>query len=155
MLTTAQLATLAADISASAEFASLPHSSDGAFEIAVAYNLPTSFVVWRTSMTTQMARSAIIAGATQLDALTVGKRDSLLWLCSDTLDPSQASVRAAIDDLCGTQNTLKGALVAAQKRNATRIEKLLATGTGTTASPATMGFEGSVSYGDIKEAMGW
>jgi len=116
--------------------------------LAAWFNATTTHIVWRNSMTTQMSRSAIIAGATQLDALTVGKRDSLLWLCSETLNPSDANVRAALDDLCGTQTTLKTALQAAQKRPATQAEKALATGTGTTASPATLVFDGNLSYGE-------
>ena len=31
-------------------------------------------------------------------------------------------------------------------------EKVLATGTGTTQTPATMGFEGSISYSDVTDA---
>lgn len=38
------------------------------------------------------------------------------------------------------------------KRPATVAEKVLATGTGTTASPATMGHEGAVSYADVQSA---
>lgn len=119
-------------------------------DIALAswFNEPTAHVVWRTVLSPEMARSAIIEGATQLDALTVGKRDSLFWLCSGNLNPSVPSVRAAIDDLCGTQNMLKGALQAAQKRFATRAEKVLSSGTGTTASPATLTYEGLLSYGE-------
>lgn len=119
-------------------------------DIALAdwFNQPTTHVVWRTVLSPEMARAAIIGGATQLDALTVGKRDSLFWLCSGNLNPSTPSVRAAIDDLCGTQNTLKSALQAAQKRFATRAEKALASGTGTTASPATLTYEGLLSYGE-------
>jgi len=111
-------------------------------------NTPTTHIVWRNSMNTQMSRSAIIAGATQLDALTVSKRDSLLWLCSETLNPSDANVRSALDDLCGTQTTLKTALQSAQKRTATRAEKALATGTGTASVPATLVWEGNMSPGE-------
>lgn len=112
------------------------------------FNTDTTFVVWRTSMSTGLSRSAIITGATQLDALTAGKRDSLLWLCGETLNPSDPAVRDAIDDLCGTQNKLKAALVSAQKRSATRAEKSLASGTGTTAVPGLLTFEGRLSYSE-------
>ena len=40
-------------------------------------------------------------------------------------------------------------------RKANTVEKLLSTGTGSQAASATMGFEGSVSYGDVFTAMGW
>jgi hypothetical protein len=152
-LTPAQQAALKADILADPAFASLPHNSDGQFAVAAAYNLSASpaFTVWRTSVGPQEWRTAIIGGggATQLDALTASKRDSLLWAVGDTLNPSVAAIRAALDDFCGSQNTLKAAILAAEKRTATRLEKLLATGTGSDASPATMGFEGTISYPDV------
>lgn len=117
-------------------------------ELAEWFNQPQVFTVWRSALTPELARAAIIQGATQLDGLTVGKRDSLFYLVSGNLDVSQASVRAAIDDLCGTQNQLKGYLQAAQKRQANRAEKALSSGTGTDASPATLGWEGYVSSYD-------
>jgi len=104
-----------------------------------------SFYAWRTSLTLDMSRSAIVQGATQLDALTAGKRDSLFWLLSEAVNPSDANVRAAIDDLCGTQATLKGSLQAALKRTTTRAEKILASGTGTISVPATLVYEGYLS----------
>ena len=106
-------------------------------------------------LTPELARAAIIKGATQLDALTVGKRDSLFYLVSGNLDASDAAVRASLDDLCGLQNTLKGFVQAACKRQASRAEKALATGTGTHAVPATLGYEGVISGNDaslIREA---
>lgn len=108
----------------------------------------SAFYVWRSTLTPDRSRSAIVQGATQLDSLAAGKRDSLLWLVSESINPSDANVRQAIDDLCGTQNTLKGALQAALKRTATRAEKILATGTGTSGSPATLSYEGYLSAGE-------
>lgn len=77
-----------------------------------------SFYVYRSVLTPAMARSAIIQGATQLDGLTVGKRDSLFYLASGDLAVSKAGVRAALDDLCGTMNQLKGYIQEACKRTA-------------------------------------
>lgn len=147
MLTPSQIATLRTLADADPVAAGYVASAD---DIALAdwFNQVTTYVVWRTVLGPEMARSAIIEGATQLDGLTVGKRDSLFWLCSGNLDPSVPSVRAAIDDLCGSQNALKAALQAAQKRFATRAEKALASGAGTTASPATLTHEGLLSYGE-------
>ena len=147
MLTTSQFSTLKAvalaDLTAAQYIA---NGNDN--ELAEWFNQPQAFVVWRTVLTPDLARAAIIQGATQLDALTVGKRDSLFYLVAGNLDVSQASVRAAIDDLCGTQNQLKGYLAAAQKRTATRAEKALASGTGTDSVPATLGWEGYLSGND-------
>lgn len=119
------------------------------------FNAATTHVVWRSVLTPELARAAIIKGATQLDALTVGKRDSLFYLVSGNLDASDAAVRASLDDLCGSQNTLKGFVQAACKRLASRAEKALSTGTGTAAAPATLGYEGVISGNDaslIREA---
>ena len=105
-------------------------------------NINTTYVVWRSALTPEMSRMAIVVGAIQLDNLTVGKRDTLLYIAQGNLDVTQLSVRQAIDDLCGSQATLKTALQDAQKRVTTRAEKALATGTGTTAVPALLGWEG-------------
>ena len=120
-------------------------------ELSVWFNQPQTFVVWRSKLTPEQARAAIIKGATQLDGLTVGKRDSLFYLVSGDLEVSDAAVRTAIDDLCGTQNQLKGYLTAAQKRTTTRAEKTLASGTGTDAAPANLGWEGWLSGNDSSD----
>lgn len=147
MLTPSQLSTLKtvalADTTAAAY---LNNGNDN--ELADWFNQSQVFTVYRSVLTPDLARAAIIQGATQLDALTVGKRDSLFYLVAGNLDVSQSSVRAAIDDLCGTQNQLKGYLQAAEKRQATRAEKALASGTGTDASPSTLGWEGYISGND-------
>jgi hypothetical protein len=149
-LTPAQLSTLKAAIIADPTAGPIRTAGDSVLLLAWC-NEDSTKVVWRTAMTTGMSRIAIINGATQLDALTVGKRDSLLWLCQVDLNPTLPAVRAAIDDLCGTQNTLKSALQAAQKRFATRAEAVFATGTGTTQSPADLVFEGQVAQDDANK----
>jgi hypothetical protein len=110
-----------------------------------------AFVVWRDDMTPTISRKAITSGAQlgQLDNLTVGKRDALLYALEESMDCRVEPIRAAIDGLCGTQNTLKDALLAAMKRNATVIEKVFATGTGTTLSPASCVYVGGIGYVDL------
>ena len=149
-----QLAVLKAAILADPVLNAFPNYGDGPNDIAVLLNKQASpdFVVWQSSLTPERARAAIVSGAEQLDNLTVGKRDALLYLAAGTLDCRVAAVRSAIDNLCGTQNTLKAALVAAQKRLATRAEKILASGTGSDASPATTSFEGWLSASDVQQA---
>jgi hypothetical protein len=147
MLTTTQLATLKSAIIVDPTAGPIRAAGD-TFSLLQWCNEDSTKVVWRTLMTPAMSRIAIINGATQLDSLTIGKRDSLLWLCELDLNPTLPAVRAAIDDLCGTQTTLKNALQAAQKRVATRAESLFATGTGTTVSPADLVFEGYVTQED-------
>lgn len=153
-LTPAQRTTLKNAINADPTLSAQPNTSDGNFEIARLLNIEATpaFVVWQDKFTPSLARKAIMQGATQLDGLTQGKRDELFFIVADTVDCNLPHVRAAIDDACGSANTLKGFLQAATKRNALLIEKILATGTGTTAAPATLGFAGQISMADVTDA---
>lgn len=156
MLTPEQKTTLKAAIDADPVLSAFPNTSDGAFEIAAALNQPAApaFYVWRTQYTAEQMRAAIINGITQLDALTASKRDSLLWLAEGTVNCGLAATRAAFNDLTGSQNTLKAAVLDGGKRTATRAEKILATGTGSFADPAVAGWEGTLSYQDVQAARG-
>ncbi len=108
-----------------------------------------TFYAWRSSLYPDQSRDAVMVGATQLDALTAGKRDSLFWILSEEIDCRDANVRAALSDLCGTQTTLKASIVAATKRTCTRAEQVLkVSGTGTSVAPATLGYEGFLSAGE-------
>ena len=154
MLTDAQKTTLKAYILADAVLG--PISSGPATDynsIMLALNADSTFIVWKTSVSPSEWRKAIVAAAVQLDNLTVGKRDALLYVVQDALDATVASTRTTIDDLCGTQNTLKASLLAAQKRKATVAEKVLSTGTGTDATPGLTTFEGQVSVYDVAEIL--
>lgn len=154
-LTSEQLVSLKADILANPAFAGW-NLATSAQEVANWYNQVASpdWVVWRTSVSPDEWRDAILAGggATQLDGLTASKRDSLFWAVEGVLDVSVAAVRAALDDFCGSQNTLKAAIQAKEKRKGTRAEKLFSSGTGSSASPATMVFEGSLTYQQVEAA---
>lgn len=157
-LTEAQKAAIKADVLADSILSQLQPSPDNAYVIADEYAKAPAVpcVVWRTTLTPAMSRAAIIIGATQVDGLAASKRDTLFWLVGDTLNPSDSSVRAALDDVTGSQATLKAAIQAAQKRNANRLEKLLSTtGLCSTVSPSTMTFEGQVTYQQVMQAMGW
>ena len=153
-MTPAQLATLGAYIAATPALNAYPNSSDGAYEIAVLLNQPAApaFYVWRTEYTPEQMRAAIANGITQLDALTASKRDSLLWLVAGAVNAAETAVRAAFNDLTGSQNTLKAALTDGGKRTASLVEKVLATGTGSFAAPAVAGFDGTVSYQEVMAA---
>ena len=133
--------------------AALPLRNDGI--IQEFYNGASSFIVWRTKLTPSDARVAITSGdgLSQLDNLTVGKRDSLLWAFSGDTDPSNATQRTAIEGLCGTQNTLKAAILAAQRRAATVAEQVFATGTGTSGTPGSLVWEGTLSVNDVSTAL--
>ena len=152
MLNITQLSTLKALASADQTALSYIDTADDQSLADWLNTVDASFYVYRSVLTQAMARSAIIQGATQLDGLTVGKRDSLFYLASGDLAVSKAGVRAALDDLCGTMNQLKGYIQDACKRNATRAEKaLIASGIGSNASPAVMGYEGKLSPADASQ----
>ena len=108
-----------------------------------------TFFVWRKSVSPQELRAAAMIGAAQLDGLTQSKRDSLLWVIGEAIDFTVATNRTAIDDLCGSQQVLKAALQAVQREPCTLAQSLLATGTGTIASPAILTFAGVVSVSEI------
>lgn len=162
MLTTQQAATLKADILADPAFAGLPQNSDGAFTIAAAYNQVVSpaFIVWKTSV----SQDEIMQNGfdwVQVDNLSVGKSRIWEWLFANSeraINPSKANVRAGIAECWkGTAAMLavQAVVLGHCKRSATRIEKLLAGGAGTDATPATMTFIGELSYDDVVVAMGW
>lgn len=156
-LTSENLVTLKNDIAADPVLAAWAATGRMAQEIADAYNLLASpnWTVWKTLVSPIEWAGAIVGGggATQLDALTGSKRESLFYAVSWDLDPSIPAVRTALDDFCGSQNTLKAAVQEVQKRLATRAEKLFSSGTGSTASPATMTFEGQLTYQQVEAAL--
>lgn len=156
-LTPAQQAIVKAYIVADPTLNDQPYDGDGLGYIRDHLNAIASpdFIVWKTSTTTDEYRQAVMetAGAApQLDALTGSKRDSLLWVIGASTRPSITATRTAIDDFCGSQNTLKAALASVHKRASRVIEKILATGTGSDAVPATMDFEGVVDSNDVDSA---
>jgi hypothetical protein len=164
-LTTAQKTTVKADIEGDVVLNAFPNNSDGAFAIAALYNATASpdHWVWRTLVSkNEMTSSTSGDGTTfsfpQLIARTVqeqfGWRE--LFNGTESCNPSLPNVRQGFADVfSGAQagpTAQRAHLLAMARRKATRIEKLLATGTGSTASPATMGFEGAVSFQDIQDA---
>lgn len=160
-LTSPQKAIIKAEIEADQVLNAYPNDSDGAFAIAAALNQAATpdFYVWKSSV----AVNDIMQNGfdwTRVDNLTVGKARIWEWMCSvGVLHPNQANVRAgilAVFTTAGDLATRQAAFNHCQKL-ATRAEKLLATGTGTTTTdqgvgPATMGFEGILSYQDVYEA---
>lgn len=163
MLTNAQLLTLKNDILADPELSAIPNTADGAFAIAAAYALPASpdFWVSRTRVT-----QAEIVGSTSLDGTTwswpvfigrsQGERDGWREMFADT-----GYINMALPNIVqGLQDIFSGVsgaaqrthLLAVRRRLANRAEKLFSSGTGSTASPATMTVEGTLTYQDILNA---
>lgn len=156
-MTPAQLATLKAAILADNALSSQPMNSDGAFEIARLLNELASpdFIVWKTDVSVdEIMRNGM--DWARVDNLSVGKARIWDWLSRlGMFNAAKTNVRAGIDAAwVGTAADLavRAAIYVHCKRKATRIEKILATGTGTDVSPAVMAFEGSVSYQDVEQA---
>lgn len=156
-LTPAQLATMKADIIATPAFNSQPNNSDGAFAIAAAYNLPASpnFTVWKTNVAINDVGQKF--NGTELAGLTTANNTRLQTIAQFLVlgvNPSLTDTRQFFDDIFSGAGgtTTRANLLALWKRLATRAEKLYATGTGTDPAPATLTFEGSVSYSDVQTA---
>ena len=78
----------------------------------------------------------------------------------DSINSGKSNIRAGFQDALtnipsGVAGVLQSAnwvaVKTAMTRNATVLEKILATGTGTAASPASMGFEGVLSLVQVKD----
>lgn len=166
MLTPAQLSALKAAIQADPVLNAQPNNSDGAIAIAEALNLAAApdFWVWRTAVSkTELTNTTGPDGTTftwvGAGFITRSAGEQAAWRelfnGSNSVNPSLANVRQAFADIfSGTGNAQANRthLLAVARRKATRAEKLFATGTGSTASPATMVFEGNLNTQDVETA---
>lgn len=155
MLTEAQLIALAADIAADPILSAYPNNSDGNFAIAELYNLDATpaWYVWRSNIPIDEVRQAIVW--TEYIDRSVGERETfLLMIANHALDASEVNVRQGIADIFSGPQAVgtRAALLALGKRTASRAEKLFSSGTGTEDNPATMEFEGNLSYRDVETA---
>jgi len=128
-----------------------------AAEIAAAYNgqATPDWTVWKSAVEVdEIMRNGM--DWARVDNLSVGKARIWDWMGRlGTFDASKPNIRAGIDATwVGTAADLavRAMVYTHCKRSATRAEKLLSSGTGTTASPARMGFEGNLTYQDIEAA---
>lgn len=155
MLTPAQLATLKADINAAGDLNIYPNSPDGNYAIAALYNVLASpdFIVWKTSIPTSDVKKNVVW--TEYIARSVGEQNAFQLMIADgTVNASDLNVRSGFVDIFSGPGgaTTRTNLTALAKRKASRAEKLFATGTGSDATPATMSFEGALSYFDVAMA---
>ena len=160
----------------------MPNNSDANFDIAIWYNATASpdFIVWRDLPMEDVLNLIDFAKMTPADAVPTtpdlsvqvwnaramscqSKQFNLqnLTIGRSTAPMKRANYRAGMQDcLTNIPAGASGATIAANwtgvrdaaKKKATRGEKVLATGAGTTATPADLTFEGSLSYQDIAEA---
>lgn len=156
-MTPAQLATLKAAILADPVLDAYPNNSDGAYDMAQFLNqLATpSYIVWRTAVDPdEIMRNGM--DWTRVDNLSLGKARIWEWMSRlGTFDPSKINIRAGIDAAwVGTAQDLavRAIVYTHCKREATKAEKIFASGSGTDASPSTMTIEGLLPYSDIQAA---
>ena len=170
-LTPAQLATLKADIAANGDLNVHPNTPDGNAAVAALYNAAATpdFWVWRTSIfESEITRTTTADGTSwSWPAYIIrsqGERDAWARLFmggASGMNPSLANVRQGLQDIFSGPNSggTLGApaqrthLLAVSRRLAKRGEKLFATGTGSTASPAVMVLEGNVTAADVLNAL--
>lgn len=175
-LTNAQLIALKAEIAADPALNALPNTADDAFTIADALNLAVDFYVWNTNVQTQVVFDAITwTNLTPADApdgtalwtnrslACQGKQFNLQTMLTgrESINAAKTNIRVGLQDALtqlpsGPNGAARsGGWAAVQlvlQRKATRAEKVLATGTGTTASPALLSFEGSLFYQNVLDA---
>jgi hypothetical protein len=73
----------------------------------------------------------------------------------DQADFSKANLRAGVAAIftgSAQANAQQAHVLAMGRRLAKRVEKALASGTGSTASPAVMSFEGTIGFQDVEAA---
>jgi hypothetical protein len=155
MLTPDQLIALRAAVFATPPAAALL-TAGNSYGLRDYLNGASTFIVWRTAVT----QDEIMQNGfdwTRVDNLSLGKARIWEWLFDNqatTINPSKPNVRAGIDQCwVGTAADLavRAAVYVHCKRAATQAEKMLATGTGTDASPGLRTFEGEIS--DLDSAM--
>ena len=162
-LTIAQALLVKNDILATPLLNAFPANLDGAYGIADLYNrLATpDFIVWKTLLHEQEIASLTSSEATVWSwssFITRSVAEQTAWgrmfNGTYTVNPSLAQVRIAFADIFsgGTGVFQRTHLLAMSKEKASRIEKLLATGTGTTADPATRSLVGNISPQDVANA---
>ena len=158
MLTTAQQATLKAYILSVPSLAAQPNTNVGNSEIANVLNALASpdFTYWRKDVTSNEIGNAWLG--TDIDGMTAINMQRLQLLLasspSGVFDMSRADRRAGFENPFGTNanNGSRVAMRAVWKKLALLVEKLFATGTGTSADPAVLTREGTITPDEIEQA---
>lgn len=167
MLTPAQLATLKTNISADGALNALPNTPDAAVQISDAYNAAASpdFWVWRTRVhKSEYTNQTSVDGTTfsyvgtGFITRSVGERDAWreMFDSHGYINPALPQVRQAFTDIFSGGTAPAPAnrthLSTTSRRKATRLERVFATGTGSTGSPGVLVVEGEIGYEEIQAA---
>lgn len=167
-LTPAQYTALKADILADSALAALAVA--GNYDsIAQAYNVAPAqaCTAWRTEVMKHEITTQSGPGGTAFNwsgtggyiSRSQGERDAFKEIFNSTgsINPSLPNVQAAFADIFS--GTGAGAVAnrthfnAMSRRPTTRAEKLFATGECSDATPATLSFEGSLEWPDVRQAL--
>lgn len=162
-LTDAQKALIKADILANPDLNAFPNNLDSNYEIARLYGLTASpeFYVWRTDVTRAEIYHETSGDGTTWNWTTYknqGATEQNAWVqmfMGDRANFAKPNLRAGIAAIftgSAQANAQRAHCLAMGRRLAKRGEKVLASGTGSAASPATMGFEGNLSVDDVESA---
>lgn len=156
MLTTAQKEALKTNIQANSDTNQL-YIDGNLSGLADLYNAPASPAFWvrRTNVSRQEIYNNVSADGTSWDWTIYkgqGVAEQNAWtqmFMGDQADFSKPNLLAGIGKIFGISNVNTLHSLAIGRRQATRLEKLLSTGPGTTATPATMFFEGTIDYAEF------
>lgn len=162
-LTNAQKALLRDHINVSSDLNIFPNSNDGNIEVKNLLNLQASpdFYVWRTEVSRTEVYNSTSPEATTWNWTTYknqGATEQNAWtqmFMGDRADFSKPNLRAGIAAIfagSAQANAQRDHCLAMGKRLAKRGEKVLASGTGSLATPATMTFEGNLTADDVESA---
>lgn len=154
-LTPAQILVLKADILANTDPVFITYRPVDDLGQALAwYNTLVSptFTVWKLMVSlTLIGDNMVSTELATRSSLDSTRLQTIAQYSPNGINPSMLDRRAFFDDIfSGAGGVLTRAkLLALWKRPATRVEKLFATGVGTDVSPASLAFEGPVSYTDF------
>jgi len=159
-LTLAQKQTLKADILADGALSSQPNTNAGNTVIAEAYNALANpvFWAWRTAVSRADIYNLHSPDNTDWDWTIYkgqGVAEQNAWIqmfMADIADFSKANLRAGIGKIFGAANANTTHSLAVGRRQATRGERLYATGTGTSVAPGLFVLEGAMTVLNIEEA---
>lgn len=132
-----------------------PGTDYQAIAAAMSAEATPAFVVWRTNVTRAELQDMDTFDWTVVDNLSTGSKFRIWeWMFGTTgsINPSKANIRAGIAATWVGNASLvavQTAVLNACKRNATRLEKLFATGTGSSGSPAVLVVEGGLTLSEV------
>lgn len=161
IFTTQQQTTLKNFVTNTAPYNTLPHTSDGAQAVANLMNAATAgYYVTKSSVSSMdIGKNVLYTAVAALSTNNLTQLQLFMQLNTETFTPT-ADVQAFFATtftgaLGGGGAQTRANLVAICERLATVAESLLATGSGTSGSPSTLGWEGSLAWQDVVAFMGW